>query len=92
MTERLASGPQLWRLNKEGLLRISDRGDSLTAAVAHGVIADLAAGPTAPSLELDEPSPVAEGAGTPADDRASSPSAYPKAHSQDSPNPVAPGV
>lgn len=41
MSERLASSPQLWRLNQAGLLRISEPGEPITAPTAFALVADL---------------------------------------------------
>jgi hypothetical protein len=58
-TPRIASGPQIWRLNEQGRLQITDQaGPSITAAAAHELISELAAGsaldPTDEFLELDQ--------------------------------------
>ena len=53
--ERIASGPQLWRLNKEGRLALVDKADEpVSAWQAHEAIAAIAAGAVNPeTAELD---------------------------------------
>lgn len=41
MTERLASGAQLYRLNRERRLKLVDEGEPVTASEAHPLIAEI---------------------------------------------------
>ena len=56
--QRIASSPQLWRLNQQGRISIVAEAVPITATEAHNLLAELAAGrsfnPTERFVELDQ--------------------------------------